>query len=69
MTHTCSTIEVKLDGQIRLRLENVGYLSHEFLLCSFANNTKHKIEVETHSEITAGEWTRRKQTSSCGASP
>jgi uncharacterized cupredoxin-like copper-binding protein len=51
MTHTCSTIEVKLDEQIRFRLENVGYLSHEFLLSSLKNNTRHKIEVEKHSEM------------------
>jgi uncharacterized cupredoxin-like copper-binding protein len=51
MTFTPDRIEVKVGEQIRFRLKNVGHLAHEFMLDSFENNAKHKIEMEKNPEM------------------
>jgi uncharacterized cupredoxin-like copper-binding protein len=51
MSYAPSRIEVKLGEQVRFVLKNTGYLAHEFLLDSFQNNAKHKIEMEKNPEM------------------
>lgn len=51
MSYTPNKIEVRLGEQIRFRLKNTGDLPHEFLLDSFANNAKHKIEMEKNPDM------------------
>jgi uncharacterized cupredoxin-like copper-binding protein len=51
MTFTPERIEVRRGEQIRFVLKNTGYLAHEFLLDSFENNAKHKIEMEKNPEM------------------
>jgi uncharacterized cupredoxin-like copper-binding protein len=51
MTYNPDRIEVRKGEQIKFILKNVGYLPHEFLLDSFENNAKHKIEMEKNPEM------------------
>ncbi len=51
MSYTPNRIEVRLGEQIRFRLKNAGDLPHEFLLDSFKNNAKHKIEMEKNPDM------------------
>jgi len=51
MSYTPSKIEVRQGEQIKFVLKNVGYLPHEFLLDSFENNAKHKIEMQKNPEM------------------
>jgi uncharacterized cupredoxin-like copper-binding protein len=44
-------IEVKKGEQIMFLLLNTGALAHEFLLDSFENNAKHKIEMQKNPEM------------------
>ena len=51
MTYSPNKIEVRRGEQIKFVLKNVGYLAHEFLIDSFENNAKHKIEMEKNPEM------------------
>jgi len=51
MTYSPNRIEVRRGEQIKFVLKNVGYLPHEFLLDSFENNAKHKIEMQKNPEM------------------
>ncbi len=51
MTYTPNKIDVKRGEQIKFVLKNTGYLAHEFLLDSFENNAKHKLEMEKNPEM------------------
>jgi uncharacterized cupredoxin-like copper-binding protein len=51
MTYTPNKIEVRRGEQIKFMLKNTGDLAHEFLLDSFANNAKHKIQMEKNPEM------------------
>ena len=51
MTYAPNRIEVRKGEQIKFVLKNTGYLAHEFLLDSFANNAKHKIEMQKNPEM------------------
>lgn len=51
MTYSPNKIEVRKGEQIKFVLRNTGYLAHEFLLDSFENNAKHKIEMEKNPEM------------------
>ena len=46
MAYTPDRIEVKKGEQIKFVLKNTGQVDHEFLLNSFKNNAKHKLEME-----------------------
>ena len=45
MSYSPDKIDVRKGEQIKFVLKNTGYLPHEFLLNSFENNAKHKIEM------------------------
>ena len=51
MTYTPNKIDVRKGEQIKFVLKNVGYLPHEFLIDSFENNAKHKIEMQKNPEM------------------
>ena len=51
MTYTPSKIDVRKGEQIKFVLKNTGYLPHEFLIDSFENNAKHKIEMQKNPEM------------------
>jgi uncharacterized cupredoxin-like copper-binding protein len=51
MTYTPSKIDVRKGEQIKFVLKNTGHLAHEFLLDSFDNNAKHKIQMEKNPEM------------------
>ena len=51
MTYSLGSIEVRQGEQIKFVLKNAGYLAHEFLLDSVANNAKHKIEMEKNPDM------------------
>ena len=51
MTYSPNKIEVRRGEQIKFVLKNVGYLAHEFLIDSFENNAKHKIQMEKNPEM------------------
>jgi uncharacterized cupredoxin-like copper-binding protein len=51
MSYSPDKIEVRKGEQIKFVLKNTGYLAHEFLLDSFENNAKHKIEMEKNPEM------------------
>lgn len=51
MTYAPNRIEVRRGEQIKFVLKNTGYLAHEFLLDSFENNAKHKIEMQKNPEM------------------
>ncbi len=51
MSYEPSKIEVKKGEQIMFVLLNMGALPHEFLLDSFENNAKHKVEMEKNPEM------------------
>ena len=51
MSYAPSKIEVRKGEQIKFVLKNTGYLPHEFLLDSFENNAKHKLEMEKNPEM------------------
>jgi uncharacterized cupredoxin-like copper-binding protein len=51
MTYEPNQIEVKKGEQIMFVLLNAGALAHEFLLDSFENNAKHKIEMQKNPEM------------------
>ena len=53
MAYTPDRIEVKKGEQIKFVLKNVGQVDHEFLLDSFNNNAKHKLEMEKNAEMAA----------------
>jgi uncharacterized cupredoxin-like copper-binding protein len=46
MTYAPDRIEVKKGEQIKFVLKNVGLLDHEILVDTFANNARHKKEME-----------------------
>lgn len=51
MTYTPNKIDVRKGEQIKFVLKNTGYLAHEFLLDSFENNAKHKLEMAKNPEM------------------
>jgi uncharacterized cupredoxin-like copper-binding protein len=51
MSYSPDKIEVMVGEQIRFRIKNEGELAHEFLLDSFENNAKHKIQMEKNPEM------------------
>jgi uncharacterized cupredoxin-like copper-binding protein len=51
MTYTPNKIDVRKGEQIKFVLKNTGHLAHEFLIDSFENNAKHKIEMEKNPEM------------------
>lgn len=51
MTYSPERIDVRKGEQIKFVLKNTGYLAHEFLLDSFENNAKHKIEMQKNPEM------------------
>jgi uncharacterized cupredoxin-like copper-binding protein len=51
MAYKPDRIEVRKGEQIKLMLKNAGMVDHEFLIDSFANNAKHKIEMEKNPEM------------------
>jgi uncharacterized cupredoxin-like copper-binding protein len=51
MTYTPNRVDVRKGEQIKFVLKNTGYLAHEFLIDSFENNAKHKIEMEKNPEM------------------
>ena len=51
MTYTPNKIDVRKGEQIKFVLKNTGYLPHEFLIDSFENNAKHKIEMQKNPEM------------------
>jgi uncharacterized cupredoxin-like copper-binding protein len=57
MSYAPYRIEAKKGEQIKFVLRNEGQIDHEFLIDSFANNAKHKTEMEKNPT-----WTMRSQT-------
>jgi len=51
MSYRPDKVEVRKGEQIKFVLKNTGYLAHEFLLDSFENNAKHKVEMEKNPEM------------------
>jgi uncharacterized cupredoxin-like copper-binding protein len=51
MTYSPNRIDVHKGEQIKFVLKNTGHLAHEFLLDSFENNAKHKIQMEKNPEM------------------
>jgi uncharacterized cupredoxin-like copper-binding protein len=51
MAYAPERIEVTKGEQIKFVLKNGGMVDHEFLIDSFANNAKHKIEMEKAPEM------------------
>ena len=51
MAYEPNLIEVKKGEQIMFVLLNAGALPHEFLIDSFENNAKHKIEMQKNPEM------------------
>lgn len=51
MSYEPNHIEVKKGEQITFVLLNAGALAHEFLLDSFENNAKHKLEMQKNPEM------------------
>ncbi|MFM9848067.1 MAG: plastocyanin/azurin family copper-binding protein [Hyphomicrobiaceae bacterium] len=51
MAYEPNLIEVRKGEQIMFVLLNVGALPHEFMLDSFENNAKHKIEMQKNPEM------------------
>jgi uncharacterized cupredoxin-like copper-binding protein len=51
MSFAPSKIELRKGEQIKFVLKNTGYLAHEFLLDSFENNAKHKLQMEKNPEM------------------
>lgn len=51
MAYSLKRIEVKKGEQIKFVLKNAGSVNHEFLIDSFANNAKHKKEMEQHPDM------------------
>ena len=51
MTYSPDSIDVRKGEQIKFVLKNIGYLAHEFLIDSFENNAKHKIEMQKNPEM------------------
>lgn len=51
MAYTPDRIEVKRGEQIKFVLKNTGQVDHEFLIDSFKNNAKHKLEMANNPEM------------------
>ncbi len=51
MAYAPDRLEIKKGEQIKFVLRNVGTVDHEFLIDSFANNAKHKKEMEKHPDM------------------
>jgi uncharacterized cupredoxin-like copper-binding protein len=51
MTYSPDQVDVRKGEQIKFVLKNTGYLAHEFLIDSFENNAKHKIEMQKNPEM------------------
>ena len=51
MAYAPDRLEIKKGEQIKFVLRNVGTVDHEFLINSFANNAKHKKEMEKHPDM------------------
>jgi uncharacterized cupredoxin-like copper-binding protein len=51
MAYKPERIEAKKGEQIRFVLKNIGQVDHEFLLDSFKNNAKHKLEMEKDPQM------------------
>jgi uncharacterized cupredoxin-like copper-binding protein len=51
MSYSPDKIDVRKGEQIKFVLKNTGHLAHEFLLDSFENNAKHKIEMAKNPEM------------------
>jgi uncharacterized cupredoxin-like copper-binding protein len=51
MAYKPDKIEVRKGEQIKLTIKNAGMVDHEFLIDSFANNAKHKKEMEKNPEM------------------
>jgi uncharacterized cupredoxin-like copper-binding protein len=55
MGYAPDRVEVKRGEQIKFVLTNAGAVDHEFLIDSFANNAKHKKDMEKAPEMTHDE--------------
>src|SRR5262249_11711130 len=51
MSYAPDRIEAKKGEQIKFVLRNEGQVDHEFLIDSFANNTKHKAKMEKDPDM------------------
>jgi uncharacterized cupredoxin-like copper-binding protein len=51
MAYTPDNIEVRKGEQVKFVLKNTGQVDHEFLLDSFNNNAKHKLEMAKTAEM------------------
>ena len=51
MAYAPARLEIRRGEQIKFVLKNVGVVDHEFLIDSFANNAKHKQEMEKHADM------------------
>ena len=51
MAYAPDRIEVKRGEQIKFVLKNTGQVDHEFLIDSFKNNAKHKLEMANNPEM------------------
>jgi uncharacterized cupredoxin-like copper-binding protein len=51
MTYAPNKVEVRKGEQIKFVLKNTGDLAHEFLIDSFENNARHKVEMEKNPEM------------------
>jgi uncharacterized cupredoxin-like copper-binding protein len=51
MAYAPDRLEVKRGEQIKFVLRNAGTVDHEFLIDSFANNARHKKEMEKHPDM------------------
>jgi uncharacterized cupredoxin-like copper-binding protein len=52
MSFVPDRVEARKGEQIKFVIRNEGKLDHELLIDSFANNQKHKAEMEKHPEMT-----------------
>jgi uncharacterized cupredoxin-like copper-binding protein len=51
MSFAPDRVEVKKGEQIKFVIRNQGQIDHELLIDSFANNAKHKAEMEKHPDM------------------
>jgi uncharacterized cupredoxin-like copper-binding protein len=51
MAFAPNRLEAKQGEQIKLVIRNEGQLEHELLIDSFANNARHKAEMEMHPDM------------------
>lgn len=51
MSYAPNRIEASKGEQIKLVIRNEGQVDHEILIDSFANNQRHKAEMEKHPDM------------------